>query len=133
MGLAARLGWEGEGDLFTAGFSNDDLLLVNSVGSINKLGNIEALVLNLVLTLNLGDLNGLGDTDLLGGRVGKHTGLLEGDSDKGDLISLGLVFLTAHLVFSSITSHLHGLRLLVIGDLGGGARGNNLLLLIHIG
>jgi len=148
MGLAARLGWEGKGDLFTAGFSNDDLLLVNSVGSINKLGNIEALVLNLVLTLNLGDLNGLGDTDLLGGRVGEHTGLLKGDSDKGDLVSLSLVFLTAHLVFSSISSslvsistisssstssHLHGLRLLVIGDLGGGARGNNLLLLIHIG
>merc|ERR1712106_386250 len=148
MGLAAGLGWEGEGDLFTAGFSNDDLLLVDSVGSINKLGNIEALVLNLVLALNFSDLNGLGGTDLLGGRVGEHTGLLKGDSDKGDLVSLSLVFLTANLVFSSITSslvsistisssstssHLHGLRLLVIGDLGGGARGNNLLLLIHIG
>jgi len=148
MGLAAGLGWEGKGDLFTAGFSNDDLLLVNSVGSINKLGNIEALVLNLVLTFNLGNLNGLGDTDLLGGRVGKHTGLLKGDSDEGHLVSLSLVFLTTYLVFSSISSslvsistisssstssHLHGLRLLVIGDLGGGARGNNLLLLIHIG
>merc|ERR1712086_26034 len=138
MGLAARLGWEGEGDLFTAGFSNDHLLLVNSVGSINKLGNIEALVLNLVLTLNLGDLNSLGDTDLLGGRVDKHAGLLKGDSDKGDLVSLSLVFLTAYLMFSSISSsstssHFHGLRLLVIGDLGSGAWGNNLLLLIHIG
>merc|ERR1712106_910847 len=125
MGLAARLGWEGKGDLFTTGFSNDDLLLVNSVGSINKLGNIEALVFNPVLALNFGDLNGLGDTDLLGGRVGEHTGLLKGDCDKGDLVSLSLVFLTAHLVFSSITSslvsislvsisssssHLHGLR-----------------------
>ena len=92
--------WEGEGDLFTAGFTNDDLLLVNSVGSINKLGNIEALVLNLVLTLNLSDLNSLGDTDLLGGRVGEHAGDLKGGSDKGDLVSLSLVFLTAHLVFS---------------------------------
>merc|ERR1712106_725607 len=106
MGLAARLGWEGKRDLVTAGFSNDDLLLVNSVGSINKLGNIEALGLNLVLTLYLGDLNSLCDTDLLGGRVGQHTGLLKGDSDKGDLVSLGLVFLTAHLVFSPITSSL---------------------------
>merc|ERR1711892_1460691 len=104
MGLAARLGWESEGDLFTAGFSNDHLLLVNSVGSINKLSNIEALVLNLVLTLNFGDLNSLGETDLLGGRVGEHTGLLKGDSDKGDLVSLSLVFLTAKLVFSTITS-----------------------------
>ena len=34
---------------------------------------------------------------------------------------------------SSTSSHLHGLRLLVISDLGGGARGDNLLLFIHIG
>ena len=91
---------EGKSDLFTAWFTNDDLLLVNSVGSISKLGNIEALVLNLVLTLNLGDLDRLGDTDLLGGRVGKHAGHLKGGSDKGDLVSLSLVFLTAYLVFS---------------------------------
>ena len=52
MGLAAWLCGEGEGDLFTAGFTNDNLLLVNSVGSISKLGNIEALVLNLVLALD---------------------------------------------------------------------------------
>merc|ERR1719445_2247837 len=146
MCLAARLCRKSEGDLFTAWFTNDDLLLVNSVGSISKLGNIEALVLNLVLTLNLGDLNGLGDTDLLGGRVGKHAGHLKGGSDKGDLVSLSLVFLTAYLVFSlsislvsisisssSTSSHLHSLRLLVISNLGGGARGDNLLLLIHIG
>ena len=137
---------EGEGDLFTAWFTNDDLLLVNSVGSISKLGNIEALVLNLVLALNLGDLDSLGDTDLLGGRVNEHAGLLKGCSDEGDLISLSLVFLTAYLVFSltislvtisisssSTSSHLHSFRLLVISNLGGGARGDNLLLLVHIG
>merc|ERR1712241_1605078 len=100
MGLAASLSGEGEGDLFTAWFTNDNLLLVNSVGSISKLGNIEALVLNLVLALNLGDLDGLGNTDLLGGRVGEHAGLLKGGSDEGDLVSLSLVFLTANLVFS---------------------------------
>merc|ERR1719445_2121640 len=100
MCLAARLCRKSEGDLFTAWFTNDDLLLVNSVGSISKLGNIEALVLNLILALNLGDLNRLGDTDLLGGRVGKHAGHLKGSSDKGDLVSLSLVFLTAYLVFS---------------------------------
>ena len=141
------MGWEGEGDLFTAWFSNDDLLLVNSVGSINKLGNIEALVLNLVLALNLSDLNSLGDADLFGGRVGEHAGDLKGGSDKGDLVGLSLVFLTAHLVFSlaisllmaisvsssSTSSHFHSLRLLIISDLGGGARGDNLFLLIHIG
>merc|ERR1719232_1326351 len=140
MSLAASLCGEGKSDLFTDWLTNDDLLLVNSVGSISKLGNIEALVLNLVLALNLGDLNSLGDTDLLGGRVGKHAGLLKGGSDKGDLVSLSLVFLTAYLVFSlaismmsisisssSTSSHLHSFRLLVISNLGGGARGNNLL------
>merc|ERR1712106_23818 len=66
----------------------------------------------------------------------------------GDLICLGLVFLSADLMLScaisiasmsigrgfSITgSHLHGLRLLVIRDLGGGAGGGDILPLIHIG
>ena len=57
-----------------------------------------------------------------------------------------LILFTTHLVFSatmalvtititssSTSSNLHGLRLLFIGNLGGGARGDNLLLLIHIG
>jgi len=100
VGLGASLGWQGKGDLFTAGFSNDDFLLFNSVGSISKFSNIEALVLNLILTLDLGDLNGLGDTDLLGGRVGKAAGDLQRGSNKGNLVGLGLVFLTTDLVFS---------------------------------
>ena len=137
---------EGEGDLFTAWFSNHDFLLINSIFGISKLGDIEALVLNLILALDFSDLDGLGDTDLLGGRVGKGAGLLQWDSDEGDLVSLSLVFLTAYLVFSlaislvsisisssSTSSHLHSFRLLVISNLGGGARSNNLLLFIHIG
>ena len=40
---------------------------------------------------------------------------------------------TISISSSSTSSHLHGLRLLVISDLGGGARGDNLLLFIHIG
>merc|ERR1719206_1582071 len=144
MCLAARLCRKSECDLFTAWFTNDDLLLVNSVGSISKLGNIEALVLNLVLALNLGDLNSLGDTDLLGGRVGKGASNFKGGSDKGDLVSLCLVFLTAYLVFSmaisgrsvsssSTSSHLHSFGLLFISNLGGGARSCYILPLIHIG
>merc|ERR1719187_2105378 len=144
MGLAACLCREGEGDLFTAWFTNDDLLLVNSVGSISKLGNIEALVLNLVLALNLGDLDGLGDTDLLGCRVGKGASDFQWDSDKGDLVSLSLVFLTAYLVFSmaiswrsisssSTSSHFHSFGLFFISNLGGGARSCYILPLVHIG
>merc|ERR1712020_855199 len=145
MSLAASLCGEGKRDLFTAWFTNDDLLLVNSVGSISKLGNVEALVLNLVLALNLGDLNSLGDTHFLRCWVGKHAGDLKGGSDKGNLVCLCLILFTAHLMFSatialvtiaiasgSTSSNLHSLRLLFIGNLGGGARGYNLLLLIHI-
>merc|ERR1719414_819326 len=144
--LGTGLSGKSKGDIFTAWFTNDDLLLVNSVGSISKLGNIEALVLNLVLALNLGDVNSLGDTDLLGGRVGKGASDFKGGSDEGDLVSLSLVFLTAYLVFSlsislvsisisssSTSSHLHSLRLLVISNLGGGARSCYILPLIHIG
>merc|ERR1712061_383921 len=121
-GFLASLRWQGEGDLFTAWFSNHDFLLINSVCGISKLGDIEALILNLILALDFSDLDGLGDTDLLGGRVGEGAGLLQWDSDKGDLVSLSLVFFTAYLVFSmamtiswrsvprsSTSSHLHGL------------------------
>jgi len=147
VGLSASLCWQGKGDLFTAWLSNDNLLLLNGVGGISKLGDIEALVLYLVLALDLCDLDGLGDTNLLGGWVGKSAGDLEGFGDKGNLVSLGLVLLPAHLVLSrsmSITvsmsisgssagSHLHGLGLLIVGDLGGGAGGSHILPLINVG
>merc|ERR1712025_768907 len=106
MSLGTGLSGEGEGDLLTAGLSNHNLL-----------------VLNLILTLDLCDLNSLGDTDPLGGRVGQLAGNLQGGSDKGDLVSLGLVLLTADLMLSlaisvslrlsisrsSTGSNLHGL------------------------
>ena len=146
VGLAAGLGWQRESDLVTLGLSNDGLHLVNSVAGVLELGNVEASPLNLVLALDLSDLNGLGHTHLLGGGVGEGAGHLKGSLDKRNLVGLGLVLLMAHLVFSlaismvSITisswstgSDLHGLRLLLIGDLGGGAGGGHILLLIDIG
>jgi len=142
--LCACLCREGEGNIFTAWFSNDHLLLVNGVGSINKLGNIEALVLNLVLTLNLGDLNSLGHTDSFWGRVSQRTGHLERGSDERDLVCLSLVLLSTHLVFSvtisrraisrcTTSSHLHSLRLLIISNLGGGARSSHIFSFVLIG
>ena len=137
VSLAAGLGGKGEGDLVTAGLSNDGLDLVNCVGAVSELGHIEASLLNLVLALDLSDLDGLGDTHLLGGGVGEGAGELQGGGDQGDLVGLGLVFLLAHLVLSTIAvvlvsiassatgGHLHGLRLLLIGDLGGGAGGSH--------
>merc|ERR1711928_225757 len=100
--LPAGLGVEGEGDLLAAGLSDDDLLLVNGVGGIDELGNVEALVLDLVLALDLGDGDVLGDAHLLGGRVGKTALDGKGSSDKGDLVGLGLVLLVAHLVFAMV-------------------------------
>ena len=146
VGLAARLGGEAQGDLLTAGLSDDGLDLLHGVGGISKLGNVEANVLGLVLADDLCDLNGLGDTDLLGGGVGEGAGDLQGVGDQRDLVGLGLVLLTADLVFSlsismmtvsvscgSTSSDLHGLGLVLEGDLGGGARGGDILLLVHVG
>merc|ERR1719220_1945742 len=145
--LPAGLGVKGEGDLLAAGLSDDDLLLVNGVGGVDELGNVEALVLNLVLALDLSDGDVLGDAHLLGGRVGKTALDGKGSSDKGDLVGLGLVLLVAHLVFAmvgvgSITvgrgldstgSDLHGLGLLVVGDLGGLAVSDDVLPLVDVG
>ena len=130
----------------TAGVSNLSLDLVHHVGGVNELGDIEADIVDLVLALDLCDLNGLGDTDLLGSRVRQRAGDLQGGSDQRNLVSLGLVLLTADLVFSlaislvtvaivgsSTGSHLHGLRLVLVGHLGGGAGGGDGLLLVHVG
>merc|ERR1712168_1747333 len=147
MGFGAGLGWKGEGDPLTAGLSNYNLLLFNSVGGISKLGNIEALVLNLVFTLHLCDFNSFGDTHFLGSRVGQLAGNLKRSSDKGDLVSLGLVLLTADLMLSlsisismrlavsrrSTRSHFHGFGFFIISDLCGCARGYHILSLILIG
>jgi hypothetical protein len=76
--LLTGLGGQGEGKLFTAWFSNHDLLLLNGVGGVLELGNVEALVLNNILTLDFGDLNGLGNTDFVGVGVGKGAGLFLG-------------------------------------------------------
>ena len=100
--LPAGLSVEGEGDLLAAGLPDDDLLLVNGVGGIDELSNIEALVLNLVLALDLRDGDVLGDTDLLGDRVGKAALDCEGSSDKGNLVRLGLVLLPTILMLTRV-------------------------------
>ena len=142
--MGAGLGGEGKGDFITGRGSDDDLGLVHDVGGILELGNIEALLLNIITADNLGDLNVLGDTDL--DRLGVSNSDLngKGGSDKGNLVGLGLVFLTAKLMFTmtisggSISrgfagSYLHGLSLGLIGDLGGLSGGNNSFLLIGVG
>ena len=128
--------------ILTLGLSNDSLDLLDGVGAVSELGHIEASLLNLVLALDLGDGDVLGDAHLLGGRVGKAALDSEGSSDKGNLVYLGLVLLMADLVLTmvgvgtvavgrvldSTSGDFHGLRLLVIGDLGGLAVSDNILL-----
>ena len=111
------------------------------------MATLKHFVLNLVLALDLRDGDVLGDTDLLGDRVGKAALDCEGSSDKGNLVGLGLVPLIADLVLTmvgvgnvavgrglnSTSGDLHGLRLLVIGDLGGLAVSDNILPLVDIG
>ena len=65
--LPAGLGVKGEGDLLAAGLSDDDLSVVEGVDGVDELGNVEALVLNLVLALGDGDI--LGDHVVVGNRV----------------------------------------------------------------
>ena len=126
--------------------TNLNISLIYSVISINELGNVEADIVNLVLALDLSDLNGLGDADLSWGWVGEGARDLKRVGHKWDLVSLGLVFLMAHLVFSltislmsiSISSRstscdFHGLRLVLISDLGGGAWSGDIFLLVNVG
>ena len=141
----ADLGVQTELNITADGIANLYILLVNNILSINKLGNIEANIVNFVLALDLGDLNGLGDTDLLWGWVGEGARDLKRRCYQWNLVSLGLVFLMTHLVFSGITrvsisisssstgGNLHGLRLVLICDLGGCAWSGDILLLINIG
>ena len=136
--LLTGLGGQGEGQLFTAWLSNHDFLLFNGVGGVLELGNVEALVLNNILTLHLGDLDGLGNTNFVGVGVGKGAGLFLGLGDQRNLVGLGLVFLSAVLMLTMAVAggaisrwaaggHLHGLRLVGIGDLGGGTGGSHVL------
>ena len=62
--LGAGLGGEFEGELLAAGLSDHGLDLVDGVGGVLELGNVEALLLNLILALDLGDGDGLGHADL---------------------------------------------------------------------
>ena len=138
MLLGAGLGGQGEGELLAAGLSDDGLDLVDGVGAVLELGNVEALLLNLVLALDLGDGDGLGDAGVGGGGVGQLALLLVDLGDEGDLVGLGLVLLTAVLMLTVSVAggavaggvaggHLHGLGLLGVGLLDGGAGGDNVI------
>lgn len=129
MLLGASLGWEGKGDIIAVWLAQNDFSLVNGVGVILKLGNIEALLLLDVLADNLGDGDVLGNT-VLDWFWGSNLNLnVQWDSDKGDLERLGLVFLVTVLVLTATvvvtitgslaSGNLHGFGFGLISDLSG--------------
>jgi hypothetical protein len=87
----AHLGGEGQGNLVAVGLSEDDLDLLNGVGSIFKLGDVEALALLDVTANDLGDLDGLGDAVLDRLRGSDIDGEDEGAVDEWHGVLLGLV------------------------------------------
>jgi len=128
--LGAGLSWEGQSDIIAVGLAKDNFSLVNDIDIILKLGNIEALLLLDVLANNLGDGDVLGHTVLDWLRGSNFNLNIQWDSDKGNLVRLGLVLLATKLVFASAImvtvarslagSDFHGLTFGLIGDLGGG-------------
>ena len=128
VGFLAGLGGKGKGNSVAVRFSQDDFDLVDNIDGINKFGNVEAFLFDNVFADNLGEDDVFGDAGLDGFGVGQLDGDVKGSIDKGDFVSLGLVFLTAVLVFScsvviSITGgfaagDLHGLRFILISHLG---------------
>ena len=99
----AHLGGKGKGNLVAVWLSEDNLVLFNCVGSVFKLGNIEALTLFDFTTNNLGNLDDLGDTvpDLL------WSSNIDGDDertvDERHRVLLGLILFPAKLVFAGVS------------------------------
>ena len=98
----AGLGGEGEGDLVAVGLAEDDLALLDGVGAVFELGDVEALLLFDVTADNFGDLDGLGHAVPDGLGSGNINADDEGGVDQGDGVLLGLVLFLAVLVFASV-------------------------------
>jgi len=98
----AGLGGEGEGDLVAVGLAEDDLALLDGVGSVLELGDVEALLLFDVTTDNFGDLDGLGHAVSDGLGSGNIDADDEGGVDQGDGVLLDLVLFLAVLVLAGV-------------------------------
>jgi len=139
----ACLGWEGKGDSVTFGVSQDNFGLDDSVGGVNQFGNIETSLRYNIFADNLIDFNFLGDTGLDGFSIGQVNSDVKRGIDSGDFVSLGLVFLTAVLVFSSTVviaitrwaagGDLHGFRFFNISNLGNTSGESVGLVLVRVG
>ena len=98
--FGASLGGEGKGDCITVGLAKNEIDLIDGVGSIFELSNVEAFLFLDVSTFDLGDDNVFGDANLFWDWDGNINGHFQWDGDQRNAISLGLVFSSAVLVFS---------------------------------
>ena len=143
VGFLAGLGGQGKGNSVAVRFSQDDFDLVDNIDGINKFGNVEAFLFDNVFADNLGEDDVFDDAGLDGFGVGQIDGDVKGSVDKGDFVSLGLVFLTAVLVFScsvviAITGgfaagDLHGFGFVNISNLGNASSQSVGLVLVRVG
>jgi len=144
MGFFAGLGGESKGDGITFGFSQNNLGLDDGVGGVDQTGNVEASLRLDIFADNLIDFDDLGDAGLDGFSIGQVNSDGQGFGDKGDFVSLGLVFLTAVLMFScTVTTmaitrcfasgDLHGFRFLSISHLGDASIQSVGLVLVRVG
>ena len=127
MTFGASLGGEGEGDGITVGLAENGFDLIDSVGTVFELGNVEASFFHDVVADNFGEDDVLGDAALDGFGDSDGHGHLSGDCDQGDAVSLGLVFSSAVLVFTgTIMITVSGRRA------GGDLHGFGFLLVSHL-
>merc|ERR1712001_651134 len=99
--FGASLGGEGKGDCITVGLAKNKIDLIDGVGSFFELSNVEAFLFLDVSTFDLGDDNVFGNANLFWDWDGNINGHFQRNGDQRNAISLGLVFSSAVLVFSS--------------------------------
>ena len=102
VGDGAGLSRQFKGNSVAVRFTNDNLLLVNNVNTINQFSNIETSLFNNIFADNFSKHNILDDTGGDRSGVGQINSDVKGLSDKGDFVGLSLVFLSAYLMFTLV-------------------------------
>jgi len=143
MGFFAGLGGESKGDGVTFGFSQNNLGLDDGVGGVDQTGNVETSLRLDIFADDLIDFDDLDDTGSDGFGIGQVNSDVKRGIDGGDFVGLGLVFLTAVLVFScsvviAITGgfaagDLHGFGFVNISNFGNASSQSVGLVLVRVG
>jgi len=128
VGFFAGLGRQSKGNSIAFRIAQDNLGLDDGVGAVDQTGNVEASLGCDIFADNLINFDFLDDASFDGLGIGQVNSDGFGFGDKGDFVGLGLVFLTAVLMFSgtvviAITGwfaagDLHGFGFLSISHLG---------------